>query len=41
MWLAPEKNACFIAVANVSGGETDAACDEAVWAMIQKWLPGN
>ena len=38
MWVAPEKNAAFVAATNAAGPEARAACDEAVSAMIARVL---
>lgn len=38
MWLAPEKNFAVIAATNITGPESNRACDEVASAMIGKWL---
>ena len=38
VWVAPAKNAAFVAATNVAGKDAEQACDEAVSAMIQKLL---
>jgi hypothetical protein len=39
MWLAPDKNFSVVAVTNLAGKDAEKACDEAVVAMLKKWLP--
>ncbi len=39
MWLAPEKNFAVIAATNIYGNGAEKACDDAVTAMVFKWLP--
>jgi CubicO group peptidase (beta-lactamase class C family) len=36
VWLAPEKDLAFLAVTNCGGEKAAAACDQAIWAMIQR-----
>ena len=38
VWVAPEKNAAFVAATNAAGPEANAACDEAVSALIASVL---
>jgi CubicO group peptidase (beta-lactamase class C family) len=38
MWLAPEKDFSVIAATNIAGPDAEQGCDEAVAAMIHKWL---
>lgn len=39
MWVAPKRNFAVIAATNIAGREAEQGCDEAVTAMIEKWLP--
>lgn len=39
MWIAPAKNAAFVAATNFAGDAAAAACDDAVAALIGKYLP--
>ena len=39
VWIAPNRDAAFIACTNQGGDEAAKACDEAVSAMIRKYLP--
>jgi hypothetical protein len=39
MWLAPAKNFAVIAATNIAGEQAEKGCDEAVSALIHKWLP--
>lgn len=38
MWLAPAKNFAVIAATNIAGEKAEKGCDEAVSALIHKWL---
>jgi CubicO group peptidase (beta-lactamase class C family) len=38
-WLAPNKQFCVIAAANIDTPGAETACDEAATQMILKWLP--
>ena len=38
MWIAPAKEAAFVAATNCPGPPAEKACDEAVAAMIQRYL---
>jgi CubicO group peptidase (beta-lactamase class C family) len=38
MWVAPEKEAAFVAATNIAGPEAEKACDEAVAAIIKRVL---
>jgi CubicO group peptidase (beta-lactamase class C family) len=38
MWLAPAKDFSVVVGTNIAGPEAEKGCDEAVAAMIQKWL---
>ena len=38
MWVSPAKDAAFVAATNVAGDEAEKACDEAVFALIQRVL---
>lgn len=38
MWLAPAKNFAVIAATNIAGEKAEKGCDEAVGALIHKWL---
>jgi CubicO group peptidase (beta-lactamase class C family) len=38
MWIAPAKEAAFVAATNCSGAAAEKACDEAVAAMIGRYL---
>ena len=37
MWLGPGENTCFVAACNADGPEADAACDEAIKMMINRF----
>ncbi len=37
MWLGPGVNQCFVAACNCDGPEADAACDEAIRMMINRY----
>ena len=37
MWLGPGENTCFVAACNCDGPEADAACDEAIKMMINRF----
>ena len=37
MWLGPNENTCFVAACNCDGPEADAACDEAIRMMINRF----
>ena len=37
MWLGPGENCCYVAATNSDGPEADAACDEAIKAMINRF----
>ena len=37
MWLGPGENTCFVAACNCDGPEADAACDEAIRMMINRF----
>ena len=37
MWLGPKENTCFVAACNCDGPEADAACDEAIRMMINRF----
>lgn len=39
IWVAPERDAAFVAVTNCAHGEADAACDEVVAGMVRRVLP--
>ncbi|MES2571845.1 MAG: serine hydrolase domain-containing protein [Verrucomicrobiota bacterium] len=38
MWVAPEKDAAFVAATNAAGPEAEKACDEAVSLLVQRHL---
>jgi CubicO group peptidase (beta-lactamase class C family) len=38
MWVAPAKDAAFVAATNVAGSEAEKACDDAVAALIGRYL---
>ena len=40
VWLAPEKDWAVLVCCNKGGGEAAKACDEAVAAMIRKYVAG-
>ena len=37
-WLAPERDLAALAATNWAGEEARQACDEAVWALIERAL---
>lgn len=37
MWLGPNENTCFVAACNCDGFEAEAACDEAIRMMINRF----
>ncbi len=37
MWVAPEKNAAFVAATNAAGDDAARACDDAVSLLVQRW----
>ncbi len=39
MWLAPNKDFAVVAACNIGGKKAETACDQAVWQLIQKYLP--
>lgn len=39
MWVAPEKDAAFVAATNIAGPEAEKACDEAVAALLGRVVP--
>lgn len=39
MWLAPETEFAVVVACNLGGNTADKACDEAAWALIQKFAP--
>lgn len=38
MWVAPEKEAAFVAATNIAGENASKACDEAISELIKEWL---
>jgi hypothetical protein len=38
MWVAPEREATFVAATNAAHSEADNACNDAVVAMIRRVL---
>ena len=38
IWLAPKRNAAFLAAANCGGGHAFRACNDAIGAMIERFL---
>jgi CubicO group peptidase (beta-lactamase class C family) len=39
MWIAPAKDAAFVAATNIAGKDAEQACDEAVATLIRRTLP--
>ncbi|MDQ3621558.1 MAG: beta-lactamase family protein [Verrucomicrobiota bacterium] len=39
VWVAPEKNAAFVAATNIAGESATRGCDDAVAALIRQHLP--
>ena len=39
IWIAPAKDAVFIAATNAAGAKAEKAGDEAVGELIRKYLP--
>jgi hypothetical protein len=38
IWVAPAKDAAFVAATNFAGGGAEKACDDAVAALLKKLL---
>ncbi|MDB6152095.1 MAG: Beta-lactamase [Chthoniobacteraceae bacterium] len=38
IWIAPEKNAAFVAATNAAGPAAEKACDDAISALVQRQL---
>src|SRR5204863_3900403 len=41
MWIAPAKDAAFVAATNIAGDDAAKGCDAAISALVRKLLPGS